>query len=91
MPTAFSIRIARFYSHTYIVTLKGGTLSYLREQEIDQGPAAATVTPTAEQWRAFRQALDKINIWQWQAAYKGPEEENRLFCGIWKSPMAILT
>ena len=30
------------------------------------------VEPTAEQWRAFRRILDKINVWQWQAHYPNP-------------------
>ena len=30
------------------------------------------VEPTDEQWRAFRQILDKINVWQWQAHYPNP-------------------
>jgi hypothetical protein len=27
------------------------------------------VTPTAAQWREFRQTLDELNVWQWRAEY----------------------
>lgn len=30
------------------------------------------ITPTPEQWRQFRQALDAINVWRWQEKYPNP-------------------
>ncbi|MEW6689334.1 MAG: hypothetical protein AB1452_09635 [Pseudomonadota bacterium] len=31
-----------------------------------------TVKPSVAQWRAFRQSLDRLNVWQWQPRYHAP-------------------
>jgi len=33
---------------------------------------AVKVTPTDQQWREFRRALDNVSIWQWRTNYPEP-------------------
>ncbi len=55
---------------SYSVELRDGTLIY------SSGTARGNsrrqvITPTATQWREFRQALDDLQVWHWQSAYPG--------------------
>lgn len=52
------------YGPTYSVELWNGVLHYT---ERDGGKETeAVVSPTPEQWRAFRKILDANNIWSWR-------------------------
>jgi hypothetical protein len=52
------------YGPTYSVELRDGVLHYT---ERNQGKeTSAIVTPTPEQWIAFRKALDVNDVWTWR-------------------------
>ena len=63
--------IGGYFGSSYAVELSDRTLIYTALGDTLLRPAQL-VEPTDEQWRAFRHALDKINVWQWQAHYPNP-------------------
>ena len=73
IPKQFSALIGGFFGPTYVIELRDGTLHYT-EHKRSTGPgpkptASATITPTAEQWREFRESLDQLNVWRWRPDY----------------------
>ena len=72
LPKLLRVSIGGYFGPSYSVELTDQTLFCMALSDKLPGPASARVEPTAEQWRAFRRALDKINVWQWQAHYPNP-------------------
>src|SRR5215211_7168200 len=72
LPAKLEARIDNFERDRYTVELRDGNLSY-RHTSGGEVVDEAEITPTAEQWRAFRKALDGIDVWAWQRSYE-PEE-----------------
>jgi hypothetical protein len=35
-------------------------------------PGPDEILPSAKQWQAFRTALNRLNVWSWQAKYSDP-------------------
>jgi hypothetical protein len=35
-------------------------------------PGPDEIQPSAKQWQAFRTALNRLNVWSWQAKYSDP-------------------
>lgn len=68
-PRQFSASIGGFLGPTYQLEWRDGTLTYTSFSPGQTKPKRAKVTPTAAQWREFRQALDDLKVWQWRAAY----------------------
>jgi hypothetical protein len=68
VPARFTARIGGFLGASYSVELRDGALVYT-SREGGGERSTATVTPTAAQWREFRQTLDELKVWQWQADY----------------------
>ena len=68
-PATFKASIGGFFGSTYRVELQDGTLRYTKTQPGGQKPKTETVTPTPEQWRAFREALDEVKVWKWKKDY----------------------
>jgi hypothetical protein len=67
MPKTFSAYIGGFNGPSYLVELHDGVLTYtggLRHERI-----RSRITPTAAQWREFRQTLDALDVWRWRADY----------------------
>ncbi len=66
--------IGGYFGPSYGIKLAGRVLSYEARPDDFAGPSLLLpeIEPTDEQWRAFRRALDKINVWQWQALYPNP-------------------
>ena len=64
--------VGGYFGPSYSVEFTDQTLIYMARSDGFPDPASPRVEPTAEQWRAFRRALDKINVWQWQAHYPNP-------------------
>ena len=52
------------YGPTYTVELRDGALHYTERNKGKE--TAAIVTPTPEQWIAFRKALDANDVWSWR-------------------------
>ena len=67
-PSRFSASIDNFGRHSYAVELRDGKLVYS-----DATPKSVaqpiTITPSPEQWREFRRALDAIGVWAWHESY----------------------
>ena len=72
LPKHLRASIGGHFGHSYSVELTDQTLFCISLSDESPGPASPRVEPTAEQWRAFRRALDKINVWQWQTDYPNP-------------------
>jgi hypothetical protein len=72
-PKKFSAVIGGFFGPTYVVELRDGSLHYTEHKKhTGPGPkptASATLTPTPEQWRAFRESIDQLNVWRWHRDY----------------------
>lgn len=69
IPKHFSASIGGFLGASYQLELHGDTLTYTASGGGQRDPLHATVTPTAAQWRDFREALDVLKVWQWRADY----------------------
>ena len=69
IPKHFSASIGGFMGTSYQLELHGDTLTYTTFGGGHSNPKRATVTPTAAQWRDFREALDALKVWQWRANY----------------------
>ena len=59
----FSNSMWGFYAH---VQLRGNTLLYSNSWR----KIHAKLSPTVQEWRTFRRALDDIGIWDWQDNYR---------------------
>ena len=70
-PKHLRASIGGYFGPSYSVELTDQTLFCIALSDELPDPAWL-VEPTAEQWHAFRRALDKINVWQWQAHYPNP-------------------
>ena len=71
LPKHLRASIGGHFGPSYSLELTDQTLFCMALSDELPNPAWL-VEPTAEQWRAFRRALDKINVWQWQADYPNP-------------------
>jgi hypothetical protein len=79
-PRTFKAFLDAFPGPSYIVELRGTTIHYEEYRRrieppgrfVHDGSTTAKITPTAEQWREFRRALDGINVWRWLPAYDNP-------------------
>ena len=69
VPKRFTARIGGFLGASYSVELRDGALLYTSSESGQRNQKHATLTPTAAQWRDFRQALDDLKVWQWRADY----------------------
>ena len=69
IPKHFSAYIGGFIGASYQLELRDGILTYTTFSRGHTNPKHAKVTPTATQWREFRQALDDLKVWQWRASY----------------------
>src|SRR5437667_1580778 len=71
VPEKFTASIGGFLGATYGVELQDGNLLYSAAYA-PRKTTSIKITPTAQQWREFRRALDEISIWQWQTNYPNP-------------------
>ena len=69
VPKHFIARIGGFLGASYSVELRDGALLYTSSESGQRNQNHATLTPTAAQWREFRQTLDDLKVWQWRADY----------------------
>jgi hypothetical protein len=67
-PTRLQASIDNWGGRSYSVQLSNGKVLYSERSGADS-PQITTVTPSIEQWRAFRRALDTIPVWSWHAEY----------------------
>ena len=69
VPKRFTARIGGFLGPSYSIELHDGALLYTSSESGQRNQKHATLTPTAAQWREFRQTLDDLKVWQWRADY----------------------
>jgi hypothetical protein len=68
-PTRFTARIGGFLGASYSVELHDGVLLYTSSERGQRNQKKEKVTPTAAEWRDFRQTLDDLKVWQWRGDY----------------------
>jgi hypothetical protein len=69
VPERFSAYIGGFMGASYGIELRAGTLTYTSSDRGRRNTSHARITPTAAEWREFRQTLDALKVWQWRADY----------------------
>lgn len=68
-PTRFTARIGGFLGASYSVELHDGVLLYTSSNSGQRNQKKEKVTPTAAEWREFRQTLEDLKVWRWRADY----------------------
>ncbi len=68
IPQRFRSSIGGFLGATYNVEFRDGLLYYLAAEGLKKNQPVK-ITPSVQQWREFRRALDDLNIWQWRTNY----------------------
>jgi hypothetical protein len=68
-PSRFRAYIGGFLGSSYTIELRDGSLICTSVESADRRKREETINPTAAEWREFRQALDDLKVWQWQADY----------------------
>jgi hypothetical protein len=71
VPTKFSMALNGFMGSADGVVLQNGVPIYTQYAR-NGTKQQKDITPSPEQWRQFRQALDTINVWRWQPRYLNP-------------------
>jgi len=69
IPQKLGIYVGSFIFGAWHVVLHGQTLTCTQEQYGREDQNGLPVTPSLEQWRGFRQAMDKLAVWRWQRVY----------------------
>jgi hypothetical protein len=69
VPQKLDIHIGNSIFGAWHVVLRGRSLTCTQERAGRADQNALPVTPTDEQWRAFRNALDGLAVFQWQPDY----------------------
>jgi hypothetical protein len=73
LPSKLQLRIGGFGGPSHLVSLEGGSLTYRTVPPHPDAPETVKlVTPSVEQWREFRNSLDKLGVWQWRREYMIP-------------------
>jgi hypothetical protein len=67
-PSRFQAEVGTFGGHVYNVELRSATLVY--EDSVGFTKSTVVLTPSRQQWRAFRRALDEIGVWSWRERYE---------------------
>jgi hypothetical protein len=68
VPTKLDVYVGSSVFGAWHVELHGHSLTCI-EQSGREAQNSLPVTPTKEQWRAFRRALDDLPIWKWKSDY----------------------
>jgi hypothetical protein len=71
IPYEFKATLGGFDGPSYKVELRNGAL-YYSVGHISKGNPIK-ITPSPKDWKEFREALDNLNIWQWQINYPNLE------------------
>jgi len=73
IPTQLLIAIGGFMGSSYQLELKSGKLIYTEFRSGYEKIRDKIFQLTAEQWEAFWQVADDVNIWNWKKEYRNPE------------------
>jgi hypothetical protein len=74
LPKRLSISIGGHFGTSYSVCLEGRAVTYECTKSVESFPPkwdsqSEQIQPTEQRWQAFRAALDRIDVWRWQADY----------------------
>ncbi len=73
IPKSFVASIGGFLGISYRIELReGGVLDYNATERGGREVQHLRITPAAADWRAFRAALDALEVWQWQPDFSNP-------------------
>jgi hypothetical protein len=77
LPERLSISIGGHFGPSFSVELEGALLAYRHSKPVQNFPpewasGSEELRPSPAQWRAFRAALDQLNVWCWQPEYFEP-------------------
>ncbi|MEW6412701.1 MAG: hypothetical protein AB1483_09550 [Candidatus Zixiibacteriota bacterium] len=72
IPQLFEFSIGGYFGPSYEFSLKSGELHYRTFADHFEPKAQAVIKLSGEEWRSFREAIDKLNIWDWQTRYEIP-------------------
>ena len=67
IPKNFSTSIGGWHGASYSVDIKDGVLNY--SKSAGKKTNEFTLTPTLEQWKTFKSALNSLNVWKWKSDY----------------------
>ena len=71
-PNKFAISIGGFIGPCYSLMLKDEVLLYQVYQAGYEVKAEERINPQEASWMQFRTAIDKLDLWSWQAEYADP-------------------
>ncbi len=69
VPQRFSVFIGGFMGESFQLQLKDGALIYTVLSRAQSSEKRSLIRPTLEQWREFRQTLDRLRVWKWRPDY----------------------
>lgn len=77
LPERLQLGIGGHFGTSYSVCLEGGLLTYKWSKPVQDFPPrwdsqSEQIQPSEERWQVFRVALDRLNVWKWQAEYFEP-------------------
>jgi hypothetical protein len=77
LPERLHVGIGGHFGPSYGVKLQNGSLTYNHSKPVQQFPpkwdsGSETIRPTENQWQAFRELLDQLDVWCWQPEYFEP-------------------
>jgi hypothetical protein len=75
LPGRLSVSIGGYFGPSYGVKPENGRLTYLparRDMGEDRLLVSEDISPSADQWREFRAALDRQGVWNCEANYHNP-------------------
>ena len=74
IPERLQVSVGGHFGTSFSVCLEGGLLTYKSSKSVQNFPPkwdsrSEEIQPSDERWQAFRAALDRIDLWRWQADY----------------------
>jgi hypothetical protein len=69
-PKELLVAVHGFMGSSHAVVLREGVLVYTELEGANK--RQTRTTPTADQWRQFRETLDSLHVWRWRSKYPNP-------------------
>jgi len=72
IPQSLEISIGGYTGSSYSVKLERGCHVYQPYTHGYQPLEALEISPSADEWKAFRQQLVQLDVWSWESDYEDP-------------------
>ena len=72
IPQSLEIFIGGYLGSSYSVKLERGCLVYQPYTDGYQPLETLEISPSADEWEAFRQQMDQLDVWSWESDYENP-------------------